>query len=88
MRNLLNNTLINISIGAAWGLALSGAFFCFYYFLPHGIFISIFLGFVGLIPGVFLIMIFEYFLSFIEYKKNSEKQTQLLEEILKRLPKE
>ena len=56
-----------------------GAVVFFYLFLHVGIFYSIFASFLGAIPGLFLVLLIEYFLMRQEKLEELKKQTELLE---------
>ncbi|MCV6607452.1 MAG: hypothetical protein OIF32_04515, partial [Campylobacterales bacterium] len=80
--------LINISLGIAWVITLGGAFFVFNYFLFLGLAVALIGGFFGMVPGIILIVFLEFMLSFSELKRQSLKQTEILEKIYQEVKKE
>ena len=85
MRSTLFEVLINISLGIAWVITLGGAFLVFEHFYSLGFVVAFISGFFGAVPGVLLIVILEFMISFSELKRQSEKQTKILEEIYQEL---
>ena len=59
-----------------------GAVIFFYLFLHVGIFYSIFGSFLGAIPGLFLVLLIEYFIMRQEKLDELKKQTKLLEKLV------
>jgi len=78
----LLSLLINFLLGASWAFALLGAATLFFLFLNIGIFYSLFGSFLGALPGLFLVLLIEYFLMRQEKLDELKKQTKLLEELL------
>jgi len=74
--------LINILLGASWAFALLGAFTLFFLFLHLGFFYSFFGSFLGAMPGLFMVLLIEYFLMREEKLNELKKQTELLEELV------
>ncbi len=74
--------LINFLLGASWAFAFMGAVIFFYLFLHVGIFYSIFGSFLGAIPGLFLVLLIEYFIMRQEKLDELKKQTKLLEKLV------
>ena len=79
----LLSLLINFLLGASWAFAFMGAVIFFYLFLHIGILYSIFGSFLGAIPGLFLVLLIEYFLMRQEKLDELKKQTELLEILVK-----
>jgi len=71
--------LINFLLGASWAFTLVGASTLFFLFLQVGIFYALFGSFLGSIPGLFLVLLIEYFLMRQEKLNELKKQTVLLE---------
>ncbi|NOZ90924.1 MAG: hypothetical protein GXO60_06540 [Epsilonproteobacteria bacterium] len=78
----LLSLLINFLLGASWAFALVGASTLFFSFLHIGIFYSIFGSFIGALPGLFMVLLIEYFLMRQEKLDELKKQTKLLEELV------
>ena len=76
--------LINFLLGASWAFALLGASTLFFLLLPLGIFYSLFGSFLGSLPGLFVVLLIEYFMMRQEKLNELKKQTRLLEEILQK----
>jgi len=74
--------LINFLLGASWAFALLGAATLFFLFLNVGIFYSLFGSFIGALPGLFFVLLIEYFLMRQEKLNELKRQTKLLEELL------
>jgi len=78
----LLSLLVNFLLGASWAFAFLGAVFLFYTFLQVGLLTAIFASFLGMVPGLFLILLIEYFLMRQEKLNELKKQTKLLEELV------
>ena len=76
--------LINFLLGASWAFAFLGASTLFFLFLHIGLFYSLFGSFIGALPGLFFVLLIEYFLMRQEKLDELKKQTQLLEELVTR----
>ena len=74
--------LINFLLGASWAFAFLGAFIFFYLFLEIGVIYSILASFLGATPGLFLVLLIEYFLMRQEKLNELKKQTKLLEKLV------
>jgi hypothetical protein len=74
--------LINFLLGASWAFALLGASTLFFLLLNVGIFYSLFGSFLGAVPGLFFVLLIEYFLMRQEKLNELKKQTKLLEELV------
>ncbi|MCH9740946.1 MAG: hypothetical protein K0U38_08925 [Epsilonproteobacteria bacterium] len=78
----LLSLLINFLLGASWAFALIGAATLFFSFLSVGIIYAIFGAFLGSLPGLFMVLLIEYFLMREEKLQELRKQTKLLEELV------
>ena len=78
----LLSLLINFLLGASWAFALIGASTLFFSFLGIGVIYSIFGSFIGSLPGLFMVLLIEYFLMREEKLLELKKQTKLLEELV------
>jgi hypothetical protein len=76
--------LINFLLGASWAFALLGASTLFFLLLNVGVFYSLFGSFLGAVPGLFFVLLIEYFLMRQEKLNELKKQTKLLEELVAR----
>jgi len=74
--------LINFLLGASWAFALLGASTLFFLMLHVGIFYSLFGSFLGALPGLFFVLLIEYFLMRQEKLTELKKQTELLKELV------
>jgi len=77
----LLSLLVNFLLGASWAFAFLGATIAFFLFLEIGLIYAIIGAFLGLIPGLFLVLLLEYF--FIKHEQLEElvRQTELLEKL-------
>ncbi|NEW60489.1 hypothetical protein GSY74_04265 [Sulfurovum sp. bin170] len=78
----LLSLLINFLLGASWAFALIGASALFFSFLGIGIIYAIFGSFLGSLPGLFMVLLIEYFLMREEKLRELRKHTKLLEELV------
>jgi hypothetical protein len=76
--------LINFLLGASWAFALIGASILFFSLLGVGVFYSIFGSFLGALPGLFMVLLIEYFLMREDKLRELKKHTKLLEEIVEK----
>ena len=77
----LLSLLINFLLGASWAFAFIGATTIFFLFLHMGIFYALLGSFVAALPGLFFVLLIEYFLIRQEKLEELKKQTKLLEAI-------
>lgn len=78
----LLSLLINFLLGASWAFALVAASTLFFLFLEIGIFYALFAAFLGALPGLFMVLLMEYFLMREEKLNELRKQTKLLQELV------
>lgn len=80
--------LISLLQGASLALAILGVFYSFSLMYPLGLFLALLSGFLGALPGLTFVVIFE--LANIQFEKLREiqKQNLLLEEVLQKLSKD
>ncbi|WP_456401902.1 hypothetical protein [Hydrogenimonas sp.] len=85
MRQTLTEILINFLLGAAWAIALLGAVYLFWSFLPFGILFASMAALVGSLFGLLMVVFLE--LAALQFQKYREmkRQTHLLESIRKEL---
>ena len=69
-------------MGASWAFALLGASALFFLFLSVGIIYSLLGSLLGALPGLFFVLLIEYFLMREEKLQELKKQTKLLEELV------
>ena len=74
--------LVNFLLGASWAFAFAGATIFFFTLLDVSIFYAIFGGLLGGIPGLFFVLLLEYFFMKQEHLNELKKQTKLLEELI------
>lgn len=77
--------IINLLQGASWALVIIISVYLFMHMLPYGFFVALFSALFGSFVGLFFVSFFE--LINIAYKNllENQKQTKLLEEIIKKL---
>jgi predicted membrane protein len=78
----LLSLLVNFLLGASWAFAFLGATSLFSLFLSMGIVYAFLGALVGLIPGLFLVLLIEYVFMKQELLNEAKKQTKLLEELV------
>ena len=78
----LLSLLVNFLLGASWAFAFLGATTLFFLLLNVGIFYSLFGSLLGAIPGLFMVLLIEYFLMRQEKLNELKKHTKLLEELV------
>jgi len=78
----LLSLLVNFLLGASWAFAFLGATTLFFLLLNLGIFYSLFGSLLGMLPGLFMVLLIEYFLMRQEKLNELKKQTKLLEELV------
>jgi len=81
----LLSLLINFLLGVSWAFALIGASTLFFSFLGISICYAIFTAIFGALPGLFFVLLIEYFLMREEKLNELKKQTKLLEELVNKL---
>jgi len=74
--------LVNFLLGASWAFALLGASTLFFLLLHIGLFYSLIGSLLGALPGLFMVLLIEYFLMRQEKLNELKKQTKLLEELV------
>ena len=74
--------LINFLLGASWAFALLGASTLFFIFFSVGIIYALLGSLLGSLPGLFFVLLIEYFLMREEKLHELKKQTKLLEELV------
>ena len=74
--------LVNFLLGVSWALAFLGATILFYLFLHIGFIYALLGALVGTIPGLFIVLLMEYFFMNQEKLDELKKQTKLLEEFI------
>jgi hypothetical protein len=75
------NLIINFLLGAAWAFVLIGAITSFFSTKHVGFFFSLVSFVVGMIPGLFLVVIIEYLISGFNKHEEIREQTKLLEKL-------
>ena len=75
--------IINFLLGTAWAFVLIGAITSFFSTHHAGFLLSLVSFFVGMVPGLFLVILIEYLITYFNKYEEIKKQTKLLEEIAK-----
>ncbi|BBG65630.1 hypothetical protein NNO_0927 [Hydrogenimonas sp.] len=81
MRRTATEILVNFLLGAAWALALLGAVYLFWSFLPFGILIAFMAALLGSLFGLVLVVFLELVSLQFEKYRELKRQTHLLESI-------
>jgi ABC-type arginine transport system permease subunit len=74
--------LLNFLLGVSWAFALSGASIVFYRLLDLSLIYAIFASLFAAIPGLFFVLLIEYFFMREESLNEAKRQTKLLEELV------
>ncbi len=85
LRRTTAEILTNFLLGAAWALALLGAVYLFWSFLPFGLLIAFMAAIVGSLFGLLLVVFMELVLLQFDKYREMKRQTHLLETIRKAL---
>ncbi|GEM_PF-762394 len=85
LRRTTAETVANFLLGAAWAIALLGAVYLFWSFLPFGYIIAFMAAIVGSLLGLLLVVFLEIVFLQFEKLREMKRQTDLLEEIRKEL---
>jgi len=79
--------LINFLLGVAWAFALAGAVMGFMKGWQYSIVYAFIYTFLAAVPGLFLVVLLEFFYLRIDKFIEMKKQTQILSDILKGMKK-
>lgn len=82
MRSSIYEFILNIITGVAWFVALTGAFFAFKHSYGFGFVVALSAGFLGLIPGLLMVIFLESIATQNAMRKEQKKQSETLNEIL------
>jgi hypothetical protein len=77
--------LISLLQGASLALAILGAIYAFSLMNPLGFFLALVSGFLGMLPGLSFVVLFEVANIQFEKLREIQKQNTLLEEVLEKL---
>ncbi len=77
----LLSLLVNFLLGASWAFAFVGATITFSLYSELGIIYALIASLLGLIPGLFMVLLLEYFFIKQEQLNELKKQTKLLEKL-------
>lgn len=77
--------LINFLLGVAWAFAFIGALSAFFTYQNFGIVAVVTHILIWAIPGLFLVIVLEYFLAGFQCNEELKKQSRTLERILESL---
>jgi len=79
--------IVNFLLGVAWAIALVGATYGFMTGFSAGFFYALLFTFLGSLPGLFLVVLLEFFYLKLDTHLEMKKQTEILNEILKGIKK-
>lgn len=82
MRLVIFEFILNLLAGVAWFIAITGAFFAFKYSLNYGYLVGFSAAFLGLIPGLIILVFLESIYMQLSIKKEQKRQSDLIDEIL------
>ena len=74
--------IANFLLGIAWASIVIGALSSFLSALHSGLLAALFLGVMGMIPGMVAVLLLEYFFALKAQQYELTKQTKLLEKLL------
>ncbi len=80
------NSLVNFLLGVSWAFVFISAGYTFLHSYLFGILDALFLSFFAALPALFVVALLEYVIAGQEKLDEMRKQTELLEQILSRLP--
>ena len=81
MKRSVFNKIVSFLLGISWTFIVLGAYIVFKIFLFMGVGSALFFSIIYIIFGLFFILLLETMLSYKIRLEESQKQTQLLEEI-------
>jgi zinc transporter ZupT len=76
--------VVNFLLGVAWAAAFIGAVSAFLSYYSESILFAIISGVIAALPGMIGVLLLEHFISNKEKQFELEKQTKLLEELIKK----
>jgi len=76
--------IINFLLGVAWAFVLIGAITSFFAFYNDTLFSAIIAAVIGILPGMVAVLLLEHIITSKEKYAELQKQTKLLEELLKK----
>lgn len=79
--------IINFLLGVAWAITLVGATYGFVTGFGAGFFYASVFTFLGSLPGLFLVVLLEFFYLKLDNYLEMQKQTQILSDILEGIKK-
>ena len=74
--------LVNFLLGVSWAFVFLGATILFSLFINVGIVYAFFAALLGAIPGLFIVLLIEYFFMSQEKLNELKEQTKLLEKLV------
>ncbi len=74
--------IINFLLGVAWAFMLIGAVTSFLSSYHDGILVALISAFIGMLPGMFAVLLLEHIITSKEQYYELKKQTALLEKIV------
>jgi H+/Cl- antiporter ClcA len=75
--------VLNFLLGVAWATLFLGAFTLFVSYYNHSLLSAIVYAMMGMLPGMFGILLIEHFLTARKTLQEIQKQNKLLEQLLK-----
>lgn len=82
VRSNIFEFILNLLAGVAWFLAFTGAFFAFKYTVSFGYVVGFSAGFLGVIPGLLMVVFLESISMQLAIRKEQKRQSDLINEIL------
>jgi len=74
--------VVNFLLGVAWGAVLLGTLSSFFSFYHQSFPLAIVSAVIGALPGLFFVLLLEYFITEKEKLDELKKQTAILEKLL------
>ena len=76
--------LLNYLLGAAWAFSIAGAIITFYLYMDISLFFAFFSALLATLPGLLFVLFIEYFFMKQEHLYELQKQSRLIEELLRK----
>lgn len=79
MNTKILGIFVNLAIGISWSLLILGMVYGFLRFYHADLIMAVFATLLGAIPGLLLVLVFEFFLLAMDLRREVKKQTRILQ---------
>lgn len=76
--------LLNFLLGVGWAFAVAGAIITFSLYMGVSLIFAFFAALIGILPGLLFVLFIEYFFMKQEHLYELQKQSRLIEELLRK----